>query len=206
MVKNIFYVFRYFNPRSPQGGATMPYFKESLYIDISIHAPRKGERLPASLALLMLPVISIHAPRKGERQDGFRRRLPFVRISIHAPRKGERPSAEGALLHRGKISIHAPRKGERLTSCCSNFTLISSFQSTLPARGSDMLDPDWPGWEDVFQSTLPARGSDAINLDKFVLLNISIHAPRKGERHANGFIFILPYGISIHAPRKGERP
>ena len=114
MVKNIFYVFRYFNPRSPQGGATMPYFKESLYIDISIHAPRKGER----------------------------------------------PSAEGALLHRGKISIHAPRKGERLTSCCSNFTLISSFQSTLPARGSDMLDPDWPGWEDVFQSTLPARGSD----------------------------------------------
>ena len=160
MVKNIFYVFRYFNPRSPQGGATMPYFKESLYIDISIHAPRKGERLPASLALLMLPVISIHAPRKGERQDGFRRRLPFVRISIHAPRKGERPSAEGALLHRGKISIHAPRKGERLTSCCSNFTLISSFQSTLPARGSDMLDPDWPGWEDVFQSTLPARGSD----------------------------------------------
>ena len=39
---------------------------------------------------------------------------------------------------RKDISIHAPHEGERL------------------------LDPDWPGWDDVFQSTLPTRGSDNI--------------------------------------------
>ena len=41
-------------------------------------------------------------------------------------------------MEKGRISIHAPHEGERL------------------------LDPDWPGWDDVFQSTLPTRGSDIL--------------------------------------------
>ena len=34
---------------------------------------------------------------------------------------------------------------------------------------------------------------------------ISIHAPRKGERHAFGGYTSRQIAISIHAPRKGER-
>ena len=42
----------------------------------------------------------------------------------------------GVFVLSSPVSIHAPHEGERL------------------------LDPDWPGWDNVFQSTLPTRGSD----------------------------------------------
>ena len=45
----------------------MPYFKESLYIDISIHAPHEGERRGNPDAVLYSKQISIHAPHEGER-------------------------------------------------------------------------------------------------------------------------------------------
>ena len=35
---------KYFNPRSPQGGATLSFWRKSEILSISIHAPRKGER------------------------------------------------------------------------------------------------------------------------------------------------------------------
>ena len=81
----------------------------------------------------------------------------------------------------------------------------------------------------AFQSTLPARGSDApVSRYELSLVQISIHAPRKGERrslsrrnwrlhrHFNprspqGGATNVPdfdenrWNISIHAPRKGER-
>ena len=83
---------------------------------------------------------------------------------------------------------------------------------------------------DTFQSTLPARGSDqAACVTRVIPSFISIHAPRKGERRAirpwcagaRKFQSTLPargsddvreldllnlFWISIHAPRKGERP
>ena len=45
-----------------------------------------------------------------------------------------------------------------------------------------MLDPDWPGWDNVFQSTLPTRGSDQCARLKGQAAGISIHAPHEGER------------------------
>ena len=57
-----------------------------------------------------------------------------------------------------------------------------------------------------FQSTLPARGSDnSLRPDDIEAERISIHAPRKGERHIEGGDDYVIRGISIHAPRKGER-
>ena len=56
------------------------------------------------------------------------------------------------------ISIHAPRKGERLIYGVGHFKQ-GGFQSTLPARGSD----------------LPLG---IVVYGRY----ISIHAPRKGER------------------------
>ena len=45
----------------------MPYFKESLYIDISIHAPHEGERRVNHIKFNVIIIISIHAPHEGER-------------------------------------------------------------------------------------------------------------------------------------------
>ena len=52
----------------------MPYFKESLYIDVSIHAPHEGERPQLLLDRGRNCRVSIHAPHEGER----RRKSAFV--------------------------------------------------------------------------------------------------------------------------------
>ena len=103
-----------------------------------------------------------------------------------------------------------------------------SFQSTLPAWGSDNTVPRradrYPGFnprsprggatriEDAiaeygeFQSTLPAWGSDTTQFALGVYSHVSIHAPRVGERHRTNPGAIKDREVSIHAPRVGERP
>ena len=126
----------YFNPRSPQGGATEIYSHLSAQREISIHAPRKGER-PLSHGCAVEPFsISIHAPRKGERPTRimlsnpvppvFQSTLPargsdFLKTRAAANKQYFNPrSPQGGATKNlsgkpatTKISIHAPRKGER---------------------------------------------------------------------------------------------
>ena len=149
----------HFNPRSPQGGATHRTCQPDNRQDISIHAPRKGERPNHSRYNSPKNVFQSTLPARGSDSCPFCPPLAAQRISIHAPRKGER------------LYPTAP------------FVPVGAFQSTLPARGSDAKYKDHPAVAVIFQSTLPARGSD----DELAVLylcdaRISIHAPRKGER------------------------
>ena len=128
----------------------------------------------------------------------------WIPISIHAPRKGERL---GFILQRhkvSKISIHAPRKGERRLYAGDGSKRFQ-FQSTLPARGSDLSPRPSTLAFGGFQSTLPARGSDIAMAGDIIKMPISIHAPRKGERLQQKLRHAKALNISIHAPRKGER-
>ena len=149
-------------------------------------------------------------------------------ISIHAPRKGERQKRHSVCSGNGDFNPRSPQGGA--TAIVLLIRSTHRFQSTLPARGSDCARVCGGQPDKIFQSTLPARGSD------FILFccgtanaNISIHAPRKGERPAafsaaafsdKNFNPRSPQGgatrkpffddisiayISIHAPRKGER-
>ena len=58
------------------------------------------------------------------------------------------------------VSIHAPRVGERHLADIECFVTVT------------------------FQSTLPAWGSDAIPSDVLLAMMVSIHAPRVGERQS----------------------
>ena len=173
---------RNFNPRSPQGGATEIYSHLSAQREISIHAPRKGERHKVLQEKTEAFLFQSTLPARGSDLHDVLRFRVARQISIHAPRKGERRGHLAGKNIFSKISIHAPRKGERRTNsalCCS----MLLFQSTLPARGSDPyaltlcgygghFNPRSPqggatflaervGFEPLlFQSTLPARGSD----------------------------------------------
>ena len=125
--------------------------------------------------------ISIHAPREGERRRDLFYRRPDPYFNPRSPRGGATRDCPSQWRGRG-ISIHAPREGERhLRGRCHRS--VSLFQSTLPARGSDhgthihnvprlYFNPRSPrggatrscssavGGIVGFQSTLPARGSD----------------------------------------------
>ena len=61
---------------------------------------------------------------------------------------------------------------------------VSTFQSTLPTRGSDREKLEKVLEHDSFQSTLPTRGSDALYFSFCAERCISIHAPHEGERLA----------------------
>ena len=131
--------------------------REPVYI--SIHAPRKGERLCPRNGKYFNLLISIHAPHKGERRHStigtiqtaqFQSTLPARGSDRTAhlpttgnphfnPRSPQGGATAGSLPRRqhSRISIHAPRKGERLYHDLAEARKNRKFQSTLPARGSD---------------------------------------------------------------------
>ena len=125
--------------------------------------------------------VSIHAPRVGERHATGRWRKASARFQSTLPAwgsDGSNASADpgdnsfnprsprgGATRLRAElssfdlVSIHAPRVGERRRSL-SYRRWRRTFQSTLPAWGSDRMGAPERRCVMLFQSTLPAWGSD----------------------------------------------
>ena len=134
LLHNLFQRF-YFNPRSPRGGATFGDDSYELWAGISIHAPHEGERRQ-------------HKKFQACRND----------FNPRSPRGGATLSSV-VFIASTPISIHAPHEGERPTMIlyCPMFVI---FQSTLPTRGSDILQNSHAVARVKFQSTLPTRGSD----------------------------------------------
>ena len=79
------------------------------------------------------------------------------------------------------------------------------FQSTLPARGSDKLHRKGFYFAFIFQSTLPARGSDCGHTATVELFGHFNPRSPQGGATREGRKPLLLLKISIHAPRKGER-
>ena len=125
------------------------------------------------------------------------------RISIHAPRKGERPASAYCVMCPPYFNPRSPQGGATFPP--SFFTsAVAVFQSTLPARGSDFGAGGCLHGRPLFQSTLPARGSDLSARWIVKGTQISIHAPRKGERllrvaSERGF-----YGFQSTLPARGS--
>ncbi len=89
-----------------------------------------------------------------------------------------------------------------MTSRRGQFT---SFQSTLPTRGSDGRCSLYPPTRGGFQSTLPTRGSDEVyRRRQTAACGFNPRSPRGGAT-----IFAIAYlpimAVSIHAPHEGER-
>ena len=101
----------YFNPRSPQGGATYRPTRKEKQGYISIHAPRKGERLSNQSFNVAGSNISIHAPRKGERRRRALTRCSVVGFQSTLPTRGSDASLLGLSQGAVSISIHAPYEG-----------------------------------------------------------------------------------------------
>ncbi len=89
---------------------------------ISIHAPRKGSDLIASVGRKRMLEISIHAPRKGSDILPVILHTNSTPISIHAPLKGSDEWLGRAFVDQA-ISIHAPRKGSDFPGLSLNFPI-----------------------------------------------------------------------------------
>ena len=101
-----------FNPRSPRGGATRNYTFYLTGEDVSIHAPREGERRFCSNRSLCAAAVSIHAPREGERRLVAGNASTLVMFQSRSPRGGATGYDKKVRGYKD-VSIHAPREGER---------------------------------------------------------------------------------------------
>ena len=151
---------KYFNPRSPRGGATCqtsPLTWQAAIFQSTL--PTRGSDRVAGIMAYTSSYFNPRSPRGGATIKAF----------IHS-------------LIGDDISIHAPHEGERQSIKCPSVN-AEIFQSTLPTRGSDRyplkyspnhwyFNPRSPrggatfvcvnrsfGLR-IFQSTLPTRGSD----------------------------------------------
>ena len=104
---------RYFNPRSPRGGATEYFGDGAPVVGISIHAPHEGERRVGNIINIMDILFQSTLPTRGSDQN-----FPIP------------------LTAWTKFQSTLPTRGSDILSM--HMRLLSArFQSTLPTRGSD---------------------------------------------------------------------
>ena len=124
-----------FNPRSPRGGATHDGGRAGRVADVSIHAPRVGER---------------QVVQGDETRDAG--------VSIHAPRVGERPGDDVTRHLLNLFQSTLPAWGSD-TATPGTALRARSFQSTLPAWGSDGYIPAIPHVQGCFNPRSPRGGA-----------------------------------------------
>ena len=193
-------------------------------VNISIHAPRTGsdatlevttkpifhfnprsphgERLISTSASYSIVAFQSTLPARGATDKMFAAFERGFDISIHAPRTGsdvQRKRESGA---RFDISIHAPRTGSDAVNCCK-FSVMSRFQSTLPARGATLRRRS-NLFAQVISIHAPRTGSDVVpSCDTSTISYFNPRSPH-GERLFNFVKTYLTIPISIHAPRTGS--
>ena len=196
---------RYFNPRSPRGGATILRPPKADYMQFQSTLPTRGSDDQIRRRYKAAENFNPRSPRGGATMTQFIPSKPMP-ISIHAPHEGERP-----MLRLWQISgstyfnPRSPRGGATLRAAISH-RMDSAFQSTLPTRGSDRRS--YRGQRDGadFNPRSPRGGATRDQGRRRGDRGISIHAPHEGERRAEAVGLCSHLSISIHAPHEGERP
>ena len=123
--------------------------------------------------------VSIHAPREGERRLAVESADEFGGFNPRSPRGGATALSADANC-RGAVSIHAPREGERHVRCveCGAEVGVSIH---APREGERPKPAGAVCWVKMFQSTLPARGSDvAVPVDGANYERFNPRSPRGG--------------------------
>ena len=212
-----------FQSTLPARGATTARQHPDSRMAISIHAPRTGSdnsiRTENIQTALHFNPRSPHGERRGcptvccDRKKHFNPRSPhgerlsffdFTRvalyISIHAPRTGSDGNSYCQIPEYANFNPRSPH-GERHCESC-NQPCLTTFQSTLPARGATFAVPKNVR-RSKFQSTLPARGATCIA--EWRITHVAHFNPRSphGERLRQAVGYIRRQ-ISIHAPRTGS--
>ena len=144
--------------------------------------------------------ISIHAPREG---SDMYSRIHNLYISYFNPRSPRRERPRNTLLV-GQISTFQSTLPARGATTANGITSnIRSISIHAPREGSDPLSRRNNSGNCIFQSTLPARGATmpSYGMNGFVTFQSTL--PARGATTSNGITRVKIH-ISIHAPREGS--
>ena len=195
-----------FNPRSPQGGATSPSISMASSKSISIHAPRKGERLVVQPLILacyifqstlpargsdlfdhefigfLIPHFNPRSPQGGATRFRVCYRPAWLNFNPRSPQGGATDSYQDSKGNLHHFNPRSPQGGATISIFVNNSGQVD-FNPRSPQGGATTTEDKSSLVAAIFQSTLPARGSDSQQIQQIQgRTNISIHAPRKGER------------------------
>ena len=148
---------RYFNPRSPRGGATLA---NGDFVEVSEY-------------------FNPRSPRGGATPDGNSLNMSTI-ISIHAPHEGERLDTSTATPLRRIFQSTLPTRGSDALSAVDD-QLQRIFQSTLPTRGSDPPPPLAPPPQSI-SIHAPHEGERPYSRATLLLrsLDVNPRSPRGG--------------------------
>ena len=166
-----------FNPRSPQGerhvGDVVPF-----YVDISIHAPRRGSDHSVCAAYGICHI--------------FQSTLPAGGATISLPPSDVLGSYFNPRSPQGERHIQTVRNDAKL-----------SFQSTLPAGGATALSSRIHSSDRYFNPRSP-QGERPVTPDMVgTLKNFNPRSPQGERRDCDNKLKAINR-ISIHAPRRGS--
>ena len=166
----------------PGRGATDRTLRDTVYLQVSIHAPREGCDSLSSLGTRSSSAFQFTHPGRGATQQLGRGQYPR-QVSIHAPREG----CDGIL---GQL-----------------YGFHIMFQFTHPGRGATSM-PTSLGSTSGVSIHAPREGCDGFLVMAFEPFLVSIHAPREGGDIAylsspserTSFNSRTPGGVRHHHP------
>ena len=107
----------------------------SASVQISIHAPRKGERRKATNVVTEPELFQSTLPARGSDHQRFKVLARADIFQSTLPARGSDTFAHLLALQL-TISIHAPRKGERLYCIGAISSFVSDFNPRSPQGGA----------------------------------------------------------------------
>ena len=191
-----------FQSTPPVRGATGSFPSAYPKCKISIHAPREGGDLAGDGVGGTACLFQSTPPARGA-TVGVRVGIGKQLFQSTPPARGATPMVS-ALSVASLISIHAPREGGDRHSPPEAQLPDWRFQSTPPARGATSRSPSWTRWHQ-FQSTPPARGATVSPATASTALTFQSTPPARGATAAIVIVWLI-INISIHAPREGGDP
>ena len=193
----------YFNPRTPQGGATVVQWRFLYFPTISIHAPHKGVRQCIDIESFNFHNFNPRTPQGGATSVSRFSRISAISFQSTHPTRGCDSILRTSVTD-SVISIHAPHKGVRLLHSVQG---QPGEQISIHAPHKGVRQPiEWFRQAvEYFNPRTPQGGATIHSATSLARNNISIHAPHKGVRPFLVMPHTTEYSISIHAPHKGVR-
>ncbi len=173
---------RNFNPRSPRGGATERVIRGSNNFGISIHAPHEGERPQRSVTVSFAT-------------NEFQSTLPT---------RGSDSIADCLSQPGRRISIHAPHEGERLYHGTCKYTIFFYFNPRSPRGGATIWAANALWQLKYFNPRSPRGGATPMQTESLLHASISIHAPHEGERRIAESTLISRVKFQSTLPTRGS--
>ena len=193
---------RYFNPRSPRGGATYQWIQVARGTPISIHAPHEGERQSPLISAARRRHFNPRSPRGGATAALAAAVAEVEKFQSTLPTRGSDPPLSYLSGQRTDFNPRSPRGGATVYTQADGW-FCPNFNPRSPRGGATVRYPNGYTYNADFNPRSPRGGATLLFLLLLFPTKISIHAPHEGERRYRQRYSFCSYHFNPRSPRGG---